>query len=315
MSHTLATSSPSFNSQQPKEQPPNSLRPASAIKRQKRRVNWHEAAACAVEIELRDYADLLQFFSEYLLGKNNYRIDFLVIKKLSEQPVPKNIARIFKKYNLFEFKGIHSSVTVRSYYKTIGYAGLFIDQTNETELCACLSVSISFLTFHYPVKLMKHLQKERNLTVEKSSAGIYYIDKETFEIQIIVIHELPSEENLYLYCLSDRLQDTYLINRLADDYNRHAGQQVYANYLQQLTNATTLEGGSQMVICEGLLNLFGTSSEEIIAKAKKESDEYYLPKINELTVSNEALVSSNEYLLSQINYLKNLLQKNNISFD
>ena len=301
MIHTNATSPLSSNSLQHKEQSPDPLHAVSSTNRSKHRVDWHKAAACAIEIELRDYADLLQFFSEYLLGKNNYRIDFLVIKKLSEQPVPKNIARIFKKYNLFEFKGIHSSVTVRSYYKTIGYAGLFIDQTNETEPCTCLSVSISFLTFHYPVKLMKHLRKERNLTVEKSSAGIYYISKETFEIQIIVIQELPPEENLYLYCLADRLQDACLVNRLADDYNRHAGQQIYADYLQQLTNATTLKGGSQMVVCEGLLNMFGTSSEEIIAKAKKESDEYYLPKHNELMAQNE--------------YYKTLLKQNNISFD
>ena len=68
------------------------------------RVNWHEAAACAIEIDLRDYASMLQFFSEYILGKNSYRIDFLVIKKLSGQVIPKNIAHIFKTYNLFEFK-------------------------------------------------------------------------------------------------------------------------------------------------------------------------------------------------------------------
>ena len=56
-----------------------------------------------------------------------------------------------------------------------------------------------------------------------------------------------------------------------------------------------------MVVCEGLLNMFGTSSEEIIAKAKKESDEYYLPKLNELMAQNE--------------YYKTLLKQNNISFD
>ena len=57
--------------------------------------------------------------------------------------------------------------------------------------------------------------------------------------------------------------------------------------------------------CEGLFNLFGTSSEEIIARTKRESkmesDQYYLPKINELS--------------SQVDYLKNLLKQNNIPFD
>lgn len=59
------------------------------------------------------------------------------------------------------------------------------------------------------------------------------------------------------------------------------------------------------MVCEGLFNLFGTSSEEIIARAKKESqkefEEYYLPKINELS--------------SQVDYLKKLLRQNNIAFD
>ncbi len=55
------------------------------------------------------------------------------------------------------------------------------------------------------------------------------------------------------------------------------------------------------MVCEGLFNLFGTSSEEIIARTKKESDQYYLPKINELS--------------SQLDYLKNMLKQNNIPFD
>ena len=76
------------------------------------------------------------------------------------------------------------------------------------------------------------------------------------------------------------------------------------------------------MVCEGLLNLFGTTSEEIIARAKKESDDYYLPKISELTSSNrelssfnKKLSSSNKALSSQIVYLKNLLKQNHISFD
>lgn len=37
----------------------------------KQRVNWHEAAACAVQIDLRDYNHLLEFFTEYPLGKKD----------------------------------------------------------------------------------------------------------------------------------------------------------------------------------------------------------------------------------------------------
>lgn len=291
--------------------------PPTTVTRRRRRVNWHEAAACAIEIELRDYADLLQFFTEYILGKNSYRIDLLVIRKLSAFVIPKNIARIFRTYNLFELKGIHSSLTADAYYKAIGYAGLLINQLNSAgqEQYTALDVSITFLTFRYPRKLLKHLTDERHLTVEKSSTGIYHISTETFDIQIIVIPELPTKDNLYLRCLTDNLKDTALISRLADDYARHQGQEVYMKYLNQLTTANMKKEGESPMVCEGLLNLFGTSSEEIIANAKKEADDYYLPKINELSASNTQLTSAITQLSSQVNYLQNLLRQNNISFD
>ena len=96
----------------------------------KSRVNWHEAASCALQIELKDYSDLLEYIEEYALGKNKYRIDLLIIKKLSDIMIPKNIARIFKTFNLLEIKGIGSSTSTDSYYKAIGYAGLLTWQTD-----------------------------------------------------------------------------------------------------------------------------------------------------------------------------------------
>lgn len=66
---------------------------------------------------------------------------------------------------------------------------------------------------------------------------------------------------------------------------------------------------------EWLFNLFGTSSEEIFARGKQESEDYYLPKLNELTATNEQLASYNEQLASQVDQLKNLLKQNNISFE
>ena len=60
----------------------------------KSRVNWHEASSCAFQIELKDYSDILEYITEYVLGKNSYRIDLLIIKKLMDKPIPKNIALI-----------------------------------------------------------------------------------------------------------------------------------------------------------------------------------------------------------------------------
>ncbi|MBP3476167.1 MAG: hypothetical protein J6K48_07605 [Lachnospiraceae bacterium] len=55
------------------------------------------------------------------------------------------------------------------------------------------------------------------------------------------------------------------------------------------------------MVCEGLLNLFGTSSEEIIEKTQRADADYYQPQI-------DSLASQNQYLMD-------LLKKNNIPFE
>lgn len=178
----------------------------------------------------------------------------------------------------------------------IGYAGLLINQLTITHTAqySAIDISISFLSFHCPRKLIRHLECERNLVVAKTSQGIYYISKEIFKAQIIVTGELSSEETLYLRCLNNNLKDSALINCLADDYIKHKNLDIYTKYLNQLTIANLKTKEDSSMVCEGLFNLFGTTSEEVIARAKKEADDYYLP---------------------QIDYLKNLLTQNNIVFN
>lgn len=259
----------------------------------KHNTNWHEAAVCAVQIDLQEYAHLLQFLSEYILGKNNYRIDLLIIKKLSTEVIPKNIAYIFKTYNLFEIKGIGSCISTDSYYKTIGYAGLFINQSGKRNQYTALDISLSFLSFHYPKKLMKHLQEDRKLTVEKFSRGVYHIINETFIVQIIVTKELSPEENLYLHCLTDMLNDTELIKQLVDDYQKHQEQDIYIRYMNQLTNANSnTKGGSPMF-------------EEMMERARAEAESYYQNYYHDKI----------EQLSSKIDHLEDLLKQHNIQFD
>lgn len=69
------------------------------------------------------------------------------------------------------------------------------------------------------------------------------------------------------------------------------------------------------MVCEGLLNMFGTSSEEIIERTRKEADEYYIPKIDQLSSQNNQLSSKIEDLSLQNIYLKSLLTQHGILFD
>lgn len=274
----------------------------------KSRVDWHEAATCAFQIELKDYSDLLEYINEYILGKNSYRIDLLIIKKLTDYVIPKNIALIFKTFNLLEIKGIGSSVTIDSYYKTIGYAGLLIDQAGRINQYSSLDVSLTLLSYHYPRNLMRHLRKERKLTVAKVSPGVYHINKEIFIAQIIVTKELPPEENLYLRCLTNSLEDAKLANRLTEDFEKHQDQDIYIRYMRQLATANLKTKGDLPMVSEGLLDICNMISEEIIERTKKKEAEYYQPKIDQLSAQNADL-------FSQITYLKSLLTQHGIPFN
>lgn len=286
----------------------------------KQHVNWHEAASCAIQIDLRDYSHMLEFMTEYPLGKRGYyRIDLLLIKKLSDKTILKNIAKIFNTFNLFEIKGLGSPVSTDCYYKTIGYACFLIEQSGKMGEYINTDISLSFLCMHYPRKLINHLTKKRHLRVEKSALGVYHIIKEIFTAQIIVTHELFPDGSLYLCCLTDNLSDTALIGRLADGYSIHKEHDIYMRYLNQITTANSKKKGGTAMVCEGLFRLYGTSSEKIIARAKEEAKKedvaFYQPRIDALSSANNELSSANNALSSKIDYLQSLLIQHNIPFN
>lgn len=96
--------------------------------------------------------------------------------------------------------------------------------------------------------------------------------------------------------------ETDVLNRIAADYESHRDQSLYNRYLHQLTTAYSVSRkGERSMVCEGLLNLFGTSSEEIIEKTQRADADYYQPQI-------DSLASQNQYLMD-------LLKKNNIPFE
>ncbi|MCM1282621.1 MAG: hypothetical protein NC180_03635 [Muribaculaceae bacterium] len=123
--------------------------------------------------------------------------------------------------------------------------------------------------------------------------GIYYVHRDMYVTQFLVTSELNEKEYLYLKCLTNSFSDTELVNRLVADCRLHIAEASYSNYMHQLSRASAKKGAPPM-ICEGLLELFGTSSEEIIANTKKQDEEFY----------NAKLKAKDDYYQSQIQSLQ-----------
>jgi hypothetical protein len=63
------------------------------------KIPWHPAFVQALQLELEDYADELEFRSEYQLTSEPLRIDVVVVKKKDGVKIDKNIGRIFRTHN------------------------------------------------------------------------------------------------------------------------------------------------------------------------------------------------------------------------
>ena len=167
------------------------------------RTYWHPAFLLAVQMELFDYRDSLEFKHEYQLTSEPLRIDLLVIKKPKNVTIDKNIARIFRSDNLFEYKSPTDYLAINDFLKVYAYANLYAAITPGVDLA---DITITFVTNRYPRKLLHYLANVRRYTVNETSPGIYQVTGDFVPIQIIESRKLPAEENLWLNSLRNDLQ-------------------------------------------------------------------------------------------------------------
>jgi hypothetical protein len=195
-------------------------------------------------MELRDYRKVLEFEVEHHLTEEPLRIDCIVVKKTKDVEIKKNIAAIFREYNLFEYKNPGDYVSIADFYKVYAYACLYISSLKKVPIN---SLTLSFVERRYPRKLLSHLQKVRGYTVEESAEGIYTIKGDVIPIQIIDSRRLSADENLWLNSLSNRL-NTLEIARISEEITRQKKGARIASYLNAIAKANheTLQEAIEM---------------------------------------------------------------------
>jgi hypothetical protein len=197
----------------------------------------------AIQVELEAYRDILEFYPEYQLTAEPLRIDCVIIKKAKNVIIQKNIAAIFREWNLLEYKSPNDYVSVSDFYKVYGYACLYA----SLEKVPINGLTISFVESRYPEKLLAHLREERGYEVEETGPGIYTIKGDILPIQIIDSRLLPAEENLWLKSLGNRLDLSALMKVSAEikRQGKAARIQAYLNAIMQ-ANAETIQEAIKM---------------------------------------------------------------------
>ena len=215
-------------------------------------LQWHPAFYADIQIEFREEAHKLKFQNEYALSKKPMLIDILAIRKKAGEKIHKNIGRIFRTYNLIEYKSPKDYMSVDDFYKVYGYACFYKADTGQMNEIPAEEITITFVSKNYPRKMIRHLEDTRKYRTEKKEAGIYYVEGDVIAIQIIVTSQLSPEENLWLYSLTDNLTDPEVTERLLADYNGKEADNLYSAVMQVVVQANKkqFQGGEDM--CDAL---------------------------------------------------------------
>ncbi len=169
------------------------------------KIQWHPAFAAAMELELKEDWDSLEFQREYNLNTKPLEIDLLVIKKEKSAKISNEIGRAFRGHNILEYKSAKDHLNIDTYFKAVAYASLYKSYGKAVDAVKEDDITISLIREVKPEGLFRYFG-EHGYAISPCGKGIYQIKGKTpFLTQVIVIKELEKGNHIWLMSLSGRL--------------------------------------------------------------------------------------------------------------
>ena len=213
-------------------------------------LQWHPAFFAGIQVDLDAENSELLYVNEHQLGTKPKQIDVIVLKKNDNYQIRKNIGRIFRKYNIIEYKSPSDYLSIDDFYNGYAYAYLYKIDTVTVDERKIRDITLTFATTKYP--------------------GIYYICGDIIPMQIVVLSQLPLEENLWLRVLSNKLDDPEIIDRMLQEYEQHKDNPLYSSIVEIVVRANQLlfrkEGSTMSETLEAIIN------EKLDAREKRGHD-------------------------------------------
>jgi len=160
------------------------------------------------------------------------------------------------------------------------------------------------------------LKEVRHYTIDNPEEGIYYVIGDILPIQVLVTNQLSPEKNLWLYSLTDTLEDMSVTRQLLEDYKKNKENQLYQSVMEIIVkaNENRLKEGKRDM-CNALLELMkdelDEKREEGIREGIKEGESLGENRINQLILKLSELNRTDEILKAAADreYQKKLLKE------
>lgn len=226
-------------------------------------IQWHPAFYAALQIELEQDADVLEFKDEFPLSKKPMSIDTVVVKKETAAKISKNIGHIFRKHNIVQYKSPNDYLSIRDFYKTYGYACFYISDVEQEGTVMPEEVTLTYVCSHYPNKLIRYLKQNRRMKTIEYDTGIIYLTGDQFPIQIIVTRALSPDRNYWMSNLRTDLKAGGEIRELIARYELHRRSSLYQAVIDAVLRANWEETEVEKKMCGALEELFAKELKEM----------------------------------------------------
>jgi len=178
------------------------------------KIQWHSGFAAAIDLELAENRNALIYEKELNLNTKPLAIDLLVIKKIGNELIANEIGKLFRKYNIMEYKSPEDHLDVDTFYKSIAYACLYKSYGKMVNERPAKDITITIVREAKPNGLFRYF-KEHNIEYINPYNGIYYVlDNVLFPTQIIVTKELSKTNHTWLKALTDSMKKVDMENLL-----------------------------------------------------------------------------------------------------
>jgi len=97
-------------------------------------------------------------------------------------------------------------------------------------------ITISFVVTPKPTKLFAHLEHDRSFMISEVRPGIYYIEGDTFPIQVIESKKLTADENVFLKSLRSNLTPVDMRD-VFEAYSKYGELEKVSAYLNRILEA------------------------------------------------------------------------------
>ena len=220
------------------------------------KLQWHPAFCSALRLELLEDAENLEFTDEFQLTEKPLQIDCTVVQVKKNCRIKNEIGKIFRKYNIFEYKSPKDELNIDTFYKAVAYACLYKVLPNHVNEIPAEEITITLIRDRKPVKLLGELEKS-GYGYKKEAAGIYYVNGAMFPMQIIESSELDVDMHVQLKALTNHLEESLMRQYLLQVSTFEGREKNLADIVLQVIVNSNMEKvrewkGSEQTMCEAL---------------------------------------------------------------